>query len=56
MGRDHGHAADVAEVSGNRYGQGRALFGIRGRAELVEQDQRVLRRRARDEVDICHVG
>ncbi len=51
-----GDAADAAEVSGNGNGQGRALFGIGGRAEFVEQHQRVRGRGARNEINVGDVG
>ncbi len=55
MSGDHRHAADAAEVSGDRDGQGGAFFGIGGGAEFVQQHQRLRGRGARDEIDVGDV-
>src|SRR6266446_2287374 len=55
VGRDHDHASDFAEVFGDCDRQRRAFFGISGRAEFVEQHQRMRSRGARDEIDVRNV-
>ena len=48
-------AADACEVVGDGDGQGGAFFGIGGRAEFVEQDQRLRSGGAGDEIDVGDV-
>src|SRR5207245_6443554 len=55
VGRDDGDAADSAKVFCDGDGEGSAFFGISGRAQFVEQDERVRRGGARDEIDIGDV-
>ena len=55
MRGDHGHAANAAEVDGDGDRQRRAFFGIGGRAEFIEQHQRLRGRRARNEIDVGDV-
>ena len=55
MGGDERPRAGGEKVAGNGDGQRRALFGIGGGAELVEQDQRVGAGEAREAVEIDDV-
>ena len=56
MSGDHRDAADAPEMLGNGDRQRRSFFRIGGRAQFIQQHQRVCRRGARDEVDIGDVG
>ena len=55
MRGDDGDAADAAEMVGDGDGERGTFFGIGGRAEFIEQDERVAGRGARDEVDVGDV-
>src|SRR3954453_14026693 len=55
MRGDNRHASDSAEVQGNSDGESCAFLGIGGRAEFVEQHERVRGRSARDEVNVGDV-
>ena len=55
MRGDDGHAADLAEMAGDRDGEGGAFFGIGGGAEFVEQDERMRGGGARNEIDVGDV-
>ena len=48
-------AANAPKVLGNRHGQGRAFFGISGRTQFIQQNQRPSGRGARDEVNVGHM-
>ena len=53
---DYRDASDPPEMLGDGDRQCRAFFGIGGRAQFVQQHQRVCRRGARDEVDVGDVS
>ena len=55
MRGDDGQAADAAEMSSDGDGESGAFFGIGGGAEFIEQDQRLRRRGAGDEIDVGDV-
>ena len=56
MRRNHRHAADLPKVSGNRDGERGAFFGIGGRAQFIEQHERLRSCSARNEIDVGDVG
>ena len=56
VGGDDADASDVIEVSGDGDGERCSFFGIGGGAEFIEQNERVARGGARDEVDVGDVG
>ena len=56
VGGDDGEGTGAAEVFGNGHGKGGSLFGIGGRAELVEQDERARGGGVGDEIDVGDVG
>ena len=56
MRRNHRHAANRRKVPGNRHREGRALFRISSRSQLVQQHQRLLGRSLRNEINIGDVS
>jgi len=56
VGGDSGPGVEREEVGGDGYGEGCALFGVGGGAELVEQDERAGGGFAGDAVEIDDVG
>ena len=55
MSGDDADGADLAEMFGDGYSQGRAFRRVGSGAEFVQQHQRLGRRRAGDEIDVGDV-